>query len=42
MEKEIDDAIEGLASSEGDPNDPSNPYLLTINNAPTSTKRRVK
>lgn len=41
MEKEIDDAVEGMAHSEGDPKDPNNPYLITINNAPTSTKRRV-
>jgi len=41
MEKEIDDAVEGLAAS-NDNSDPNNPYLLTINNAPTSTKRRVK
>lgn len=42
MEKEIDEAVEGLAESEGDPNDPNNPFLMAINNAPTSTKRRVK
>lgn len=42
MEKEIDEAVEGLAESEGDPNDPSNPFLMAINNAPTSSKRRVK
>lgn len=41
MEKEIDEAVEGLAASE-DADNPNNPYLLTINNAPTSTKRRVK
>jgi hypothetical protein len=41
MEKEIDEAVEGLAGNE-DAGDPNNPYLMTINNAPTSTRRRVK
>lgn len=41
IEKEIDEAIMGLAGSE-DAADPSNPYLNAINNAPTTTKRRVK
>lgn len=41
IEKEIDEAIMGLAGSE-DSADPNNPYLQTINNAPTTTKRRVK
>jgi len=41
MEKEIDEAVEGLAAS-NDNSDLNNPYLLTINNAPTSTRRRVK
>ena len=41
MEKEIDEAVEGLAAS-NDNSDPNNPYLLTIINAPTSTRRRVK
>ncbi|KRX01429.1 hypothetical protein PPERSA_01332 [Pseudocohnilembus persalinus] len=42
MEKEIDEAVEGMASQQEDIKDSDNPYLLTINNAPTSTKRRVK
>lgn len=41
MEREIDSAIEGLAKSDN-PDDVTNPYLVTINNAPTTTKRRVK
>jgi progesterone-induced-blocking factor 1 len=41
MEKDIDEAVEGLAE-DGAAGDPNNPYLLTINNAPTSTRRRVR
>lgn len=28
IEKEVDEAVEGLARSDGDPNDTRNPYLI--------------
>ncbi|KAL4511807.1 hypothetical protein ABPG72_012652 [Tetrahymena utriculariae] len=41
MEKEIDDAVMGLAGS-SNPHDPDNIYMQTIQSAPTSNKRRIR